>query len=219
MIASTKVIDWDSILEKYGTETQRVLRGLISEAELQDDDPAAIILAALFLTQVETTEAYQKLSSVIDSGKNDLSEQFKNQVEQMRGIISFAQEHLVEGGKQEIAKREEALLDVVKQGISRAIGNHNRSSSARNTSFVAGVVAATFVVSLLSFGAGGLGVYWMRPRTLVASADSDNQALIEWAQSADGQNWLAIINENSDRLQTCLENKIELNNKCSITIP
>ncbi|MEO1349080.1 MAG: hypothetical protein AAFW84_09820 [Cyanobacteria bacterium J06635_15] len=223
MPAASKNINWDYIIESYGEEGRSALNKLLAEGEVDESTPAATVIAGLFLSQIDSNKAFRSLSAVIDDGKQELSEEFKAQIIQLRGIISFAQEHLVETGQQEIDKRQGELLDVVKNGISKAIGNHNRSASTRTAAYFISISLCTFIVSVVSIGIGAFGLYAIQPKKSeipdLAQLGSDQQALLDWSQTEDGQIWLNIISSNQEQLNTCIDNRVKLEGRCAIELP
>ncbi len=211
-----KTIDWEHILESYGAETKIGLHRLLSENGVSESDPAALVIAALFISQIDTNKAFQSISSTIDAGKAELSEEFKTQIVQLRGIISYAKEHLVETSKVEVEKRQDELLNVVKAGVSQAVGRHQRNSGTRSTAATVATIVCVATVSLVSVIAGGLGMY-------LTSAGSRGQVAptvsAEWEAIPHADTWLGIAKTNGDKLDVCLENQLKLEGKCVIELP
>ena len=156
-ITTVKRIDWDALIEGYGPEAKNSIRELLSQYEIDEEDPIALLIASMFLSQVDTMRAFDTISEAIETGRSNLSDEFSEQILKLRGLIAYAEEHLVETSKEQIDERQGELLSVVKAGVSQAIARSSQRSHAQNT---AGTIALAIAVSglcVLSLVAGGLG--------------------------------------------------------------
>lgn len=209
-MAVSKQIDWDYILASYGEETRNVLKELLNSNSVDDSDPAAIVIAGLFISQIDTNKAFQSIESVINQGKDELSEEFKNQILTLRGIIAYAEEHVVESGERAIEARRKDLLNVVKHGIAQAIGEQGRSIFIRsNVSIIAfGVLVAS--VAILSALSGAVVIQRLLPTS------SHAQPVI--GQTPELQAWMQLYESNRERIQVCLANTAELSRKCVVEV-
>lgn len=215
-IASSKTIEWDAILETYGPEAKTAISRLLAEAQISEFDPAAVIIAALFISQIDSNKAFQSIAETIDSGKEELSKQFQQQVEQLRGVVTYAEEHLVQTNEKQVEKHQSELIAAVKTGIVRVLGKE--SQSRHQKSLVANSLTIVFaaIVSIAGMAAGASIVYVAMSASLkrpVPISTSDIEAL------PNGDRWLDIAEFNQDRLDTCLANLSALEGRCAIIIP
>ena len=215
-IAAVKKINWDEILETYGAEAKVGLARLLAEADIQDSDPAALIIAAMFISQIDTIKAYDSITETISSGRESLGEEFKNQITMLRGIVTYAEEHLIQTNDKQVEKRKQEMLLVIKEGIAKTLG---RESSKRHRRSVAGNLSTIICVTIsviVSIGLGATGASFM-----LSSNDADS-AVVDGQQMKglkNGETWLSIIDRNQDELETCLVNIEELGGKCVIEVP
>ncbi|MEM9946003.1 MAG: hypothetical protein AAF810_08055 [Cyanobacteria bacterium P01_D01_bin.36] len=206
---TTKTINWDAILEDYGNEAKINLKMLLVEHRIDDDDPVAALIASMFISHMDTLRAFNSINSVIEDGKDSLSTEFKEQIVALRGIVSFAQEHLIEAGKEQLGKREDELLTVVKEGIKQALLRSEAVTHARTTGgLLVSVLIASVVASIAGIGGVLLGRS-MVPNEVVAPTATSVEMTTEWQE---------IQANNSDILKVCLENWDTLNGKCIIEI-
>lgn len=208
ILTEKRIIKWDEILATYGEETKLALSKLLVESEVDESDPAAIVIAGLFLALRDTNLAITSLSAVIDSGKSDLTQAFQGHLEQLRGIIAIAQEQLVKEGATSIKDRQEKLYEAVKGGVAKAVLESDRRVGNRTATFYLLCVLGTFAISVASVGFGAFGVRLLHPNSVpLAPEGSISKDMID------------IVMNNQKQLNTCISNKIELDRKCVINIP
>ena len=119
----------------------------------------------------------------------------------------FAQEHLIEAGKEQLGKREDELLTVVKEGIKQALLRSEAVTHARTTGgLLVSVLIASVVASMAGIGGVLLGRS-MVPNEVAAPTAASVEMTPEWQE---------IQANNSDILKVCLENWETLNGKCII---
>ena len=218
-----KIINWNRILRDYGSDTRDKLQELISDAGLTEDDPATIVLAGLFISQLEQNVQFLKLKNHLDKSKSDLTNEFENNVYILKGVVADARKHLSEGNEAVLTKRHDEIKDLIRLGVARALNNYQSVAATRSGAMVVGAIACTFLVAILSVGAGALGMQMAFPRkegiSGVAALSPDNRALLEWANSEEGAIWLGIASQNQENIDTCIDNKEALKGKCAINIP
>lgn len=216
-IASAKKIEWDEILETYGPEAKMAITKLLAEAQISEFDPAAVIIAAMFISQIDSNNAFQSVAKTIDAGKEELSKQFQRQVEQLRGVVTYAEEHLVQSNEVRVQAHQKELVQAVKGGIAKVLGNESRSRRQRTTVVNSMTMICAAIVSLVSMGAGAaivsLTTNDRKPEETVPVAVSDVEAL------PNGDRWLRIAEANQIELETCLENISALDGRCAVKIP
>lgn len=206
---TAKTINWDAILEDYGNDAKINLKMLLVEHTIDDDDPVAALIASMFISHMDTLRAFNSINSVIEDGKDSLSTEFKEQIVALRGIVSFAQEHLIEAGKEQLGKREDELLTVVKEGIKQALLRSEAVTHARTTGgLLVSVLIASVVASIAGIGGVFLGRSMM-PNEVATPTATSVEMTPEWQE---------IQANNSDTLKVCLENWDILSGKCIIEI-
>ncbi|MEM6453180.1 MAG: hypothetical protein AAF703_23045 [Cyanobacteria bacterium P01_D01_bin.105] len=208
-----KQIDWDSILETYGPETKIALHKLLSDHDIPESDPAALVIAALFMTQIDSNRAFNSISETINSGKKELSAEFSDHIVKLRGIITYAEEHLIETGQQEMEQRRAEMHDVIKEGIAKAIGQQHRAIRRRETVGNLALMIGVAAISAISLLVGAAGAY------VVSSSEKapDEVSAVETVSNAEV--WTDIAESNQAQLLLCLENLEQLERKCAISIP
>ena len=214
-IASRKRIEWEAILEAYGPDAKASLKSLLADAEISDSDPAAVVISAMFISQIDSVQAFQSIAETIDTGKAELSSQFQTQIEQLRGIIAFAKEHLVETSEESIEKNQKEMIEAVKGGIAKVLGKESQSRQQKATFANGMTIVCAAIVSIASMVVGASIVYVSTkgsklPQPVAASA---LEAL------PNGDVWSDIAESNQVQLATCLENIAALDRRCAITIP
>ena len=215
-----KPVDWDDVLETYGPETKTLLYNLLKDNGIPDTDPAALVIAALFISQIDSNRAFLSITETIDAGKEELHKQFETQVLQLRGIITYAQEHLVETGKKQVDERKQELLTTIKEGIAKAIGNKHRNSSRRETANMVTIIVCVAATSLVSMLASGIAVHVMAPKTMGQTTTPSNTNInASWENIPNAELWAEIAVKNDTQLSLCRENFSKLEGQCPITIP
>jgi hypothetical protein len=215
-IASRKKIEWDEILEAYGPEAKIAITKLLADAEISHADPAAVIIAALFISQIDSTKAFQSISKTIDNGKEQLNAQFKSQVEQLRGVVTYAEEHLVQSNEERVEKHQKELVDAVKGGITKVLGKEHQNRHKRAVFKNGATIICTAIVAVVSMVTGASTALVARggeKATPVPVSAANIEAL------PNGERWLKIAESNQTQLETCLKNISALDNRCAITIP
>ena len=208
-----KSIDWDTILETYGPETKVGLNKLLAENGVAESDPAALVIAALFISQIDSNKAFQSITQTIDSGKEQLNEQFRIQILQLRGIVTYAEEHLIQTNEEQVDKRKKEILEVIKIGIAKAIGKRHREDGNRATTHTVVTIVCVALTSIASILVGGGGAFFL-------SASKSNLADDPvWSATPNAELWVKIAEQNQDKLSVCLKHQAELGGECAISIP
>lgn len=207
---TTTTVNWDVVLEGYGPEAREGLVNILRDYEINDDDAVAALIASMFVSQLDTMRAFQTISEVIKEGKDSLSDEFKEQIISLRGIISFAEEHLVETGKEAIEERQKDLLDVVRAGIAKAIHKSDQTRHFRSTAGVLMMMGAVGLIAIVSAISGAMVVRSLSSTPI--SAVTSNDPLTDPL-------WVDIAAKNSEAVETCIENSAKLENKCVIEVP
>jgi predicted phage tail protein len=215
-IASQKRIEWDEILEAYGPEAKIAITRLLADAQISDTDPAAVIIAALFISQIDSTKAFQSISETIDKGKEQLTVQFRGQIEQLRGVVTYAEEHLVQSNEERVEKHQKELVDAVKGGIAKVLGKEQQNRHKRANFKNGATIICTAIVAVVCMVTGASTALLARGGEKVAPVpvSADNIKALP-----NGERWLEIAESNQTQLKTCLENVSTLDNRCAITIP
>ncbi|MEM9008680.1 MAG: hypothetical protein AAGE59_34870 [Cyanobacteria bacterium P01_F01_bin.86] len=195
-------INWDAVLQDYGPKAKLQLNQLLSEYDISDTDPVAALIASMFISHMDTLQAFNSISEVISQGKHDLSTEFKEQILALRGIIAFAQEHLIDSGEEQIEKRQADLLDVVKEGIRKALLRSEAVSHARNTG---GLLIAVGITGLMTAIAGVSGV-------IIGKGLSPTPVVAVPQESL----WPELEAKNKQTLEACLQNRAELEGRSII---
>lgn len=193
---TARKIDWETITADYGDGVKTTLENLLKQADIDDEDAAAVVIAALFISQQDIQRAFSNIDSVFDQNRNNLSEDFRALIEQLRGIVAFAKEHVVEVGREQAEKHKTELLEVVKAGIKKAIIANTARISQRSTASTVSLIIGVAASCVLS----GLGTALVFK---LAAPKVDN----------------SLLDLNKDQIQYCLENKESLGNRCAIDIP
>ncbi|NJM98890.1 MAG: hypothetical protein HC800_18600 [Phormidesmis sp. RL_2_1] len=204
-MATTTTVNWDVVLEGYGPEAREGLIKILRDYEINDDDAVAALIASMFVSQLDTMRAFQTISEVIEKGKDSLSDEFKEHIISLRGIISFAEEHLVEAGKEAIEQRQKDLLDVVRAGIAKAIHKSDQFRHFRSTAGILLMMGAVGLISIVSALSGVMVV-----QSLSSSPTSDPLTDPLWAE---------IAVKNAEAVKTCIENTDKLEHMCVIEVP
>ncbi|MGB3766581.1 MAG: hypothetical protein WA947_08475 [Phormidesmis sp.] len=215
-IASKKRIEWDEVLETYGPEVKAALTKLLAEAQISDSDPAAAIIAALFISQIDSTQAFRSISKTIDQGKEDLSAQFRSQVEQLRGVVTYAEEHLVQTNEKRVEQHQTELVRAVKDGIAKVLGKESKNRHKRASFTNGATIICAAIVAVAGVAVGASTALIARGGEKAAPLPVD-AATVE--ALPNGDRWLEIANSNQAQLETCLENISALDGRCAITIP
>ncbi len=215
-IVSRKRIEWDEILETYGPEAKTYIKKLLSDAQISDSDPAAVIISALFISQIDSTRAFRSISETIDNGKEELNNQFKRQVEQLRGVVTYAEEHLVQSNEERVEKHQKELVQAVKGGIAKVLGRESQNRHKRASFINTTTILCAAVVSVVSMVVGA-------STALIAKGKEKAAPLPVSAETIEvlpnGDLWLGIARSNQTQLETCLANLAKLDRRCAITIP
>lgn len=201
-------IDWDVITKNYGADTRLALERLLQENDVPEDGTAAVLIAGMFIAQTDNVLAFDKLADTLETGRSDLADQFRGQVEQLRGIISFAQEHLVETGEELVVKRQNDVMEAVKLGVSKAISRGNSSQERRTIASTIATLFSAAALTVTGFAIGGM----ITLQATRISADPFNNM-------QNGNIWRSVISGNQETLNTCLQNQAELGSQCAITLP
>lgn len=209
-----KLIQWDEVLANYGEETKQALMRLLMESDVDEHDPAAAVIAGMFLALRDVNQNFAAISSVVSTGKVDLEKAFTDQILKLRGIISYAQELLVQEqgrlDKQAQAfaiEGQEKLYESVKNGVTKAVLQHDRQAGNRTATFYVLCVLGTFAVSIASATVGALGVRWLSLPSAPVDAGEIDDRLVR------------VVASNAETLSTCIENRVRLAQKCVIEIP
>ncbi|MEO1396004.1 MAG: hypothetical protein AAFV90_24165 [Cyanobacteria bacterium J06634_5] len=216
VVIQQKPVDWDEILETYGPKAKTALYNLLKEHDIPDTDPIALVISALFISQIDSNEAFLSITQTIDSGKEELHQQFEAQVLQLRGVVTYAQEHLVETGKKQVDERKQELLTTIKEGIAKALGNKHKSNAKRNTVNMVAIITSVAATSLISMLASGTAIYSIMSAKTTAPATRTNA---DWANIPNAELWAEIAVKNDTQLSLCRKNFIKLEGQCAISIP
>jgi hypothetical protein len=206
-VKENRVVSWDKILDKYGPEARAGIQGILNEYDIPPGDPVEALISAMFLAQVDTLSEFEKFGKVMDKGQASLSDQFKAQVEQLRGIVSYANEHLVDVVKEQktalqqfseekTQKRQEEIIGAVRKGMTMAIA---KSQTKAQSNVIALVVSSMLLSAAIGTAATLFGVQFSK-------ADTDNA-------------YQEIVEANLSIIETCVSNQEKLKGKCVIEIP
>lgn len=207
----TRVVDWNEILAPHGEDTKATILGILDEYNIDYDAPEAALIASMVISQVETLTAFLSIESKLEDGKDALSDQFTEQILALRGIISYAKEHLVETSKETIEAhqktieaRQEKMLDVVSTGIRKSV---LKASVANNNRSLIQSVAGAIAGGVIAIVSGGICLW-------VGTSMFSQSAQPVTANSEFGQ----IGIDNAEIIESCIANSVELNGKCVITV-
>ena len=157
MIETKKRIDWDSLTAGYGPEAQKSIRELLSQYDIDEEDPIAMLIASMFVSQVDTLRAFSTIEATIEAGRSNLSKEFSEQVFKLRGIIAYAEDNLMQTSKASVEARHDELLSVVKAGVSHAISRSGSRAAKENTLNTVSLMIAASGLCLLGLIIGVLG--------------------------------------------------------------
>ncbi|EDX82437.1 hypothetical protein S7335_1141 [Synechococcus sp. PCC 7335] len=210
----TKTLDWDGILETYGPDAKIAITKLLSEAEISEGDPAAVIIAAMFISQIDTNRAYLSVKTTLDEGKSDIAQELGKSIEQLRGIVSFAQEKLIVHSDEKLEKSHRDMMKAIKAGVAKALGQESSKRHQRSVILSSASTVCAAFVAIAGILIGGSGVYAvMRGNQAdIVSADEINSI-------PNGSTWLKIAERNQEQLDICLTQTDKLSNRCAIEIP
>ncbi|MGB3296021.1 MAG: hypothetical protein WBB01_23810 [Phormidesmis sp.] len=215
MSSVATALDWNEITNRHGVETRLAIENLLSEYDVPADGTVALLIASMFISQKDSVVAFDEVSKIFETGQSDLSDQFKGLVEQLRGIISFAQEHLVETTVEKVSSSQSEIVENVRKGVAKAISKANASQERR-----------TIVTTLFTMGAAGIlaisgaavgSIVTASVTSKPAPAEQTHSIVNETIKNAD--TWKQIIELNQETVQNCISQSVQLENRCVIDIP
>ena len=212
----TGSLDWNEITNKHGAETRLAIERLLADYNVPPDGSIAVLIAGMFISQKDSITDFAKLSEILEEGQSDLSAEFKRLIEQLRGIISFAQEHLVETSAELDQKRQEKTLNYVKQGVAKAISNANGRQERRSIFTILFIMGAASAIALLGIGFGSV-ITMSAIRQSVTRQRADVDSIIEGVPNAE--TWEGVIELNAETMQNCIDQAAELEKRCVVNLP
>ncbi|EDX82591.1 hypothetical protein S7335_1295 [Synechococcus sp. PCC 7335] len=84
----THELDWDYILNEYGQSTKAAIITLLSEAQISENSPAAAVIVAAFIAQLDASKN-QLLSSEVGSSAITTSSVEAKRIDWMRIIKDY----------------------------------------------------------------------------------------------------------------------------------
>lgn len=195
-----QVLDWDAILAVHGESSKTEIESLLESYGIDKQSVEAALIASMFLAHNETLKAFVALESVLEDNRKHLSGQFTEQILALRGIVSYAREHLTETTADTMKSRHEEMLEVVSRGIKKAISKSSGESHTRN---LASTLILVGLVGTLTIASSAF-TYMLSSRSNPSSVTEKDVV------------WDKIREKNSSIVEDCYENIDELEGKCRI---
>ena len=207
-------LDWDGILENYGPDAKIAITKLLHEAEINEGDPASVIIAAMFISQIDTNRAYLSVKTTLDEGKSEIAQELGKSIEQLRGIVSFAQEKLMIHSEEKLEKNHHDMMKAIKAGVAKTLGQESSKRYKRSVVLTSATTICAALVSLVGIFIGGGGVY-----AVMRSSQPEVVSVDQLNAVPNGSTWLKVAESNQEQLDVCMDKASELNHRCVIEVP